>query len=59
MKSQMYDVFQKYLFVDDVNTDNLKIIESDFEEVSWSSQSKFDVIFMDIDPSYPRMNINF
>ena len=59
MKSQMYDVFQKYQFVDDVNTDNLKIIESDFEEISWSSQSKFDVIFMDIDPITPEIYDNF
>ena len=59
MKSQMYDVFQKYQFVDDVNTNNLKIIESDFEEVSWSSQSKFDVIFMDIDPITPEIYDNF
>ena len=59
MKSQMYDVFQKYQFVDDVNTDNLKIIEADFQEVSWSSQAKFDVIFMDIDPITPEIYDNF
>lgn len=59
MKSQMYDVFQKYQFVDDVNTDNLKIIESDFQDVSWSSQAKFDVIFMDIDPITPEIYDSF
>ena len=59
MKSKMYDVFQKYQFVDDVNTDNLKIIEADFQEVSWSSQAKFDVIFMDIDPITPEIYDNF
>ena len=59
MKSQMYDVFQEYQFVDDVNTDNLKIIESNFEDIAWSAQAKFDVIFMDIDPITPEIYDNF
>ena len=50
MRSHMYDTLQKYQFVDDVNSENIKIIESNFADVSWSSQQKFDVIFFDLEP---------
>ena len=50
MKSHMYDVIQKYQFVEDINSKNIKIIESNFEDVSWSSQAKFDVVFVDLEP---------
>ena len=50
MKSNLYDTLTKYSFDDSVDMSNIKVIESDFQEVSWSSQAKFDVIYFDIEP---------
>lgn len=35
---------------DRLNTDNIEIIESTFEEVDWSKQPKFDVVHFDVMP---------
>ena len=50
MKSHLYDVLQKYQIVDEINSENIKIIESNFQDISWSSHAKFDVIFVDLEP---------
>lgn len=59
VKSGLYDMLQKYEIIDDVNSKNSKIIESPFEDISWSSQAKFDVIFVDLEPITEEMYDNF
>ena len=59
MKSHMYDVLQKYQYVDEMNIKNISVIESDFKDVSWSSQAKFDIIFMDLEPITPEIYDDF
>ena len=47
VKSGLYDILKKYELIDDIPSKNLKIIESKFEDISWSSQPKVDLIFCD------------
>ena len=55
----MYDTLKKYDVIDDVETKNYQFIESKFEDISWSSQAKFDVIFVDIEPITEEVYDNF
>lgn len=51
MKSQLYSNLDRYRDPDSgVNTDNITIIESDFETVDLSKFPKFDVCFFDVSP---------
>jgi hypothetical protein len=51
MKSQMEATLQRYKVGDNgVNLDNITIIESNFEDVDWAKQEKFDVCFFDVTP---------
>ena len=51
MKSQLYSNIERYKDPDSgVNTDNITIIEGDFETVDLSTFSKFDVCFFDVSP---------
>lgn len=34
-----------------VNTDNISIIEGDFQDIDWKTQPKFDICFFDITPA--------
>lgn len=49
MKSGLEDVINKYTTRKEVNGDNLTIIQADFQDVDWSEQPKFDLVFFDID----------
>jgi len=52
MKSQLHSNLQRY---EDpgvpLNTDNITIIESNFQDVDWKNHPKFDVCFFDIAPA--------
>ena len=50
MKSNLYDILEKYSSSDVIDMSNIKIIESDFQDIVWSAQPKLDVIFFDIEP---------
>lgn len=51
MKSQLESNIERYKDPNmSVNTDNITIIQSNFEDVDWSTQPKFDVCFFDITP---------
>jgi len=52
MKSQLEANIERYKNPNmQVNVDNITIIQSDFEEVDWKSQPKFDVCFYDVTPT--------
>ena len=59
VKSGLYDTLKKYDVIDDVETKNYQFIESKFEDISLSSQAKFDVIFVDIEPITEEVYDNF
>lgn len=51
VKSQLEDNIRRYTDPDSgVNTDNIKIITSDFQKVKFEDSEKFNVCFFDIDP---------
>ena len=51
MKSHLEDNLHIYRHEKDrLNTDNIEIIQSAFEEVDWSKQPKFDVVHFDVMP---------
>jgi predicted O-methyltransferase YrrM len=52
MKSQLKSNIKRYEELGvPVNTDNITIIESSFQEVDWKSYPKFDVCFFDVVPA--------
>ena len=59
VKSGLYDILQKYELIDNIKSKHLKIIESNFEDVSWSSHAKFDIIYCDIEPITEEVYSNF
>ena len=51
MKSHLEDNLHIYRHEKErLNTDNIEIIQSAFEEVDWSKQPKFDVVHFDVMP---------
>ena len=51
MKSQMEANLARYTTGDNgVTLDNIEIIESNFEDIDWDKQKKFDVVFFDVVP---------
>ena len=59
VKSGLYDILKKYELIDDIPSKSLKIIESKFEDISWSSQPKVDLIFCDLEPITEEVYDNF
>lgn len=52
MKSQLLSNIQRYKeYGNPVTTDNITIVESNFEDVDWSGMPKFDIVFYDIAPT--------
>jgi len=60
MKSQFQSNLDKYKgHPDRLNRDNLTIIESSFQEVDWSKQPKFNLVFFDVAPVDVEVYDNF
>jgi hypothetical protein len=52
VRSQLHSNISKYKDPDmKVNIDNLTIIESNFQDIEWDKQGKFDICFFDISPA--------